>query len=149
MLRESCRGIIIKDGKLLSMYREKQDRIFYTFPGGGRDDGESLEECVTRECKEEFGIDIEPIKEIYTYQTSRSYEHFFICTWTGGEFGSGQGEEFQPGSNGYYEPRLIALDDIPTLPLMPPEVAEALVNNLKVTDDLSTLDVKLIITEFH
>lgn len=33
--RVRARAIIIHEGKIVSMYRERQDRIFYTFTGGG------------------------------------------------------------------------------------------------------------------
>lgn len=37
---------------------------YYTFPGGGQEDGESLEEGTKREIKEEFGIEVEIVKNI-------------------------------------------------------------------------------------
>ncbi len=75
---------------------------------------------------EEFGIVVEPIKKVYTYESERSIEYFYVCKWVSGELGTGQGEEFQAGrNNGVYKPTAIKIADIPNLPLMPPEVAEA------------------------
>ena len=38
--------------------RNKDYEEYYTFPGGHLEEGETLEEGVIREIKEEFGIDV-------------------------------------------------------------------------------------------
>ena len=130
--RTSCRAIVIEDNALVTMYREKEDRVYYTFPGGGINEGESREECVKRECMEEFGITVEPIRQVYTYENEKTIQHFFICKWVDGELGSGEGEEFAPDRNrGIYVPTLMPLKEIGNLPLMPPEVAKALAEDLE------------------
>ena len=62
--RIRTRAIIMHDNKIVSMYREREGRVFYTFPGGGKEGNESEEECVIREVYEEFGITIKPIKKV-------------------------------------------------------------------------------------
>jgi 8-oxo-dGTP pyrophosphatase MutT (NUDIX family) len=128
--RVRCRAIIFKDDKIVSMYREREDRIFYTFPGGGMEENESEVDCVKREVFEEFGISIEPIKKVYIYENEISLEHFYIAKYISGEFGTGTGEEFQDTkNNGVYIPKLIDIKDIPNLPLMPSEVATQFYND--------------------
>lgn len=130
--RESCRAIIFKDEKMVAMYREKNGRTYYTFPGGGMDEGETINECVKREVIEEFGIVVKPIKEVYTYEDEKTYQHFILCDWISGELGTGEGEEFQgDASRGVYEPMLIDIENIPNLPLMPPEAAMQVVDDYK------------------
>lgn len=132
MKRRSCRAIVIRDGKLMTMYREKEDRVYYTFPGGGIEGDEEKKTCVKRECIEEFGIEVEPIREVYTYENETTIQYFFLCDWTSGEFGTGVGEEFQEDRNkGKYEPTLMPLEKIGILPLMPPEVAHQLSEDIK------------------
>lgn len=124
--RVSARAIIIFDGKLVTMYREKDGRVYYTFPGGGKEMGETLEECVKREVLEEFGMVVEPVKKVYVYESSKSIEHFYLAKWISGEFGTGKGEEFQADRNkGVYIPKLVEISLLNNLPLMPPEVALA------------------------
>lgn len=146
--RERARAIIVRDGKFVSMYREKQGRIYYTFPGGGIEENESEEACVKREVFEEFGIIVEPIKKVYIYENKISKEHFYLAKWLSGEFGSGKGEEFQENqNNGIYIPKLIEISDIPKLPLMPPEVASAFYDDyIRNGKDLRN-DVKFIYGE--
>ena len=119
--RESCRAIIFSEDKMVVMYREKNDRVYYTFPGGGINEGETIENCVIREVKEEFGIDVEPIKEVYLYENEKTIQHFLTCKWlTGGDNGKGK-----------YEPMLVENERLSQIPLMPPEVTAMLVTDLK------------------
>lgn len=147
--RERCRAIIIVDGKLVSMYRERDGRIYYTFPGGGMEGTETEEECVKREVIEEFGMVVEPIKKVYSYENEISIEHFYVCKHISGEFGSGQGEEYQGDRNrGVYLPKMIEISNLPNFPLMPPEVASAFYTDYvakgeKVRDDVLSINANM------
>lgn len=55
-VRPSVRGIIIHDGKVAMVHSLKYD--YYKFPGGGLEDGESLEEALLREVAEESGLQV-------------------------------------------------------------------------------------------
>lgn len=130
--RVSCRAIIFNNERMVSMYREKSDRVYYTFPGGGMEENETEEECVVREVKEEFGIDVKPVKKVYIYEDEKTIQNFYLCDWLEGELGSGEGEEFQEDRNrGVYIPSLIYVDKIQDLPLMPPVVAKQLIADVK------------------
>lgn len=145
MIRESCRAIIFHNNKLIVMYREKNDRAYFTFPGGGKEEGETNEECVKRECFEEFGITVEPQKEVYIYQDEKSLQHFYLCNWVDGELGSGQGEEFAPDRNsGIYVPTMMPSENIGKLPLMPPEIAKALAEDIASNIDFMKQNTKKI-----
>ena len=52
--RPSVRGIIIKDGKVAMMHSLKYD--YYKLPGGGIEEGESYEDTLVWEVKEESGL---------------------------------------------------------------------------------------------
>lgn len=146
--RARARAIIIHEGKMVSMYRERQGRVFYTFPGGGMEGTETEEECVKREVFEEFGLIVKPIKKVYTYENKNSIEHFYIADWLSGEFGSGEGEEFEENrNNGVYIPKLIEISDIPNIPLMPPEVASAFYDDYTKNGKDLRNDVKFIVGE--
>lgn len=143
--RISCRAIIIDNNKIVSMYREKGDRVYYTFPGGGKNEGETLEECVVREVIEEFGMTVEPIRLVYVYEDAKSLQYFYLCKWVSGEFGSGEGEEYQPDRNkGVYIPMFIALDNLTNLPLMPPEVRDVLFEDFKTFGSNLSNEIKNI-----
>lgn len=56
--RPSARGIIVKGDKLGLIHNMKYD--YYEFPGGGIEEGESFEEGLIREVKEETGLKVIP-----------------------------------------------------------------------------------------
>lgn len=148
MKRESCRAIVITDGQLMTMYREKEGRKYYIFPGGGMENDESEIECVKREALEEFGIVVEPIKKVYRYENEKTIQHFYVCDWVSGEFGSGEGEEFQGDeSRGFYRPTLVKISDIGNIPLMPPEITEKLVLDFEKYGEELSNEVQDVIVE--
>ena len=143
--RIRVRAIILHDKKIISMYREMGDRKFYTFPGGGVEKDETEQECVIREVYEEFGIIIKPIKKVYVYENKISVEHFYVCEWNDGSFGTGNGEEFQiQNTNGVYIPLFLNIMDIPNLPLMPPEVASEFYKDYLSNGDYLRDDIKYL-----
>ena len=56
--RTACRGIILRDGKLLLSYETVTGQ--WMIPGGGLEKGESERECCIRETAEETGLLIQP-----------------------------------------------------------------------------------------
>ena len=56
--RPSVRGIIIRDGKIAMMHSKKYN--YYKLPGGGIEQGETLEETLIREVREESGLIVKP-----------------------------------------------------------------------------------------
>lgn len=84
-------AIIRKGNLLLIAQREEDDTLggLWEFPGGKKEDNESLEECLQREIKEELNVDIE-VREFYTqavgdFETVTIYINFFHCQYLGGE----------------------------------------------------------------
>ena len=61
--RPSVRSVIIKDGRVAMVHSLKYD--YYKFPGGGIEEGETLQEALIRETLEEAGLVVIPqsIKE--------------------------------------------------------------------------------------
>ncbi len=131
--RISCRAVIFDNqDNLLTMYREKKGKIYYTFAGGGLETDETKEACVVREVKEEFGIDVEVVKLLYVIDSLDSTQYFFLCRWIAGEFGTGEGEEFHENYKyGLYLPKLVPLENLKSTDLKPPEIVNALINDLE------------------
>ena len=54
-------AVVIRDGRVLLTRRAEGQHLagMWEFPGGKLEDGESPEEALVRECREECGIDVE------------------------------------------------------------------------------------------
>ena len=83
-VREGCRGIVVKDGKIL-VSREETGIVM--IPGGGLEEGETLEECCRRELEEETGYTVEPEKcflELDEYYGEYKFVgYYYICRIVG------------------------------------------------------------------
>lgn len=58
-IRNSAKAIIINENRLLLTKNKDNEGVFYLFPGGGQEHGETIHEALKRECIEEAGIQIE------------------------------------------------------------------------------------------
>ena len=146
MIKEKVRirvaGIVpINDGFVFmhrkNVVRNKDYQEYYTFQGGGLEEGETLEEGVIREIKEEFGIHVRVIKKMYELENLKLHmkEYFFLCEYVDGEFGTGDGEEFSNNpaykDSGEYIPEIVKREDISDLVLLPLEIKEKFVQDLQ------------------
>ena len=110
---------------------------YYTFPGGGQEPNETLEEGTKREIKEEFGIDVEVTKKLYEIEDGEQNkkEYFFLYKYVGGKFGTGTGPEFSGdpkyAHRGKYIPEIIKREDIEKIVLLPYEIRDKFVEDIK------------------
>lgn len=83
-------AIIEKEGKYLIAQRRPDDTLglYWEFPGGKCEEGETLEECLVREIREELGITIQIHQKgeilIAKTQTHRIFLHSFYCSHQSG-----------------------------------------------------------------
>ena len=61
IFRNAVRAIIIKGNKILMAHLEKTDE--YKFPGGGKEENETIEEALIREVLEEVGYNVKKINK--------------------------------------------------------------------------------------
>lgn len=120
-----------------NVIRNKDYQEYYTFPGGHLEEGETLEEGVMREIKEEFGIHVKVVRKLYELENSRvnMKEYFFLCEYVDGEFGTGEGEEFSNNpeykESGEYIPEIVKREKISDLVLLPLEIKEKFLEDLQ------------------
>jgi mutator protein MutT len=84
-------GIVLKDGKILVCQRKDDDTFggYWEFPGGKQEDGESLEQCLARELREELNIAARPTTPldpiVHDYPEVLVRLHPFLCEHESGE----------------------------------------------------------------
>jgi mutator protein MutT len=88
---EVSAALIFCEGRLLITQRHAYSHLggLWEFPGGKREPGETFEQCLIREIREELGIEIsvgELFEEIvHDYSEKSVHLKFFICELLAGE----------------------------------------------------------------
>jgi mutator protein MutT len=84
---EVSAGLIFRSGKLLITQRHAGAHLggLWEFPGGKREEGETFEECLVRELREELGIEVEVGQLLesltHAYPEKTVVLKFFRCRW--------------------------------------------------------------------
>ena len=91
-VRSAAKAVIVRDGRLLANHCRDATGEWYALPGGGQEAGESLEETIVRECREEIGVEVEVVglrfvrdyivarcDFSYLEEATHQVEHLFEC----------------------------------------------------------------------
>ncbi len=121
-LRLRACGILIEDNCLLLIKHLSLGKSgeLWAPPGGGLNYGESLENCLKREFKEETGLDISVgnllFANEYLQPPLHAVELFYEVRRTGGELCQGIDPELGIDQQIIQEVRFISLDELKTIP---------------------------------
>ena len=84
-------AIIFRDGKLLITQRHADSHLggLWEFPGGKREEGETFEQCLVRELREELGVraNVGELFDglVHVYPEKTVHLKFFLCQLKAGE----------------------------------------------------------------
>jgi 8-oxo-dGTP diphosphatase len=135
MKRETGRGLIIHNGKMLLMERWRDGSHYFSIPGGGIEKGETPEQATKRELHEELGVRIQIIRKLYEVHIQDSLHFIFLCAYLDGEPQlhpeSPEAMEHANGKN-LFKPGWVEIKSIDSIPLLYWEpIREVLSNDLK------------------
>ena len=91
-MKEVTAAIILKDKKVLIAQRAPGENLAgkWEFPGGKTEQGETPQECLKREIREELDVEIEVLdffgESIYAYHSGPIKLMGPWCKWISGEF---------------------------------------------------------------
>lgn len=136
-LRPRASAIIKYNDGIILVHRikgegENKDE-YYAVPGGGVEEGESVEEATIREIKEEVGIDIKLTDKYYKLYSAHRWQYFYVAEYVLGEIGTGDGPEFTSpdyAKYGSYNIEVVPYDEIKNINLLPQEVKEIIINEI-------------------
>lgn len=81
-------GIVLKEGKVLIVRRKKgEGDLLWQFPGGTVEQGETFEQAVVRELKEETGVTVSIKKNLgeRVHPYTKKYMAYIACQYIEGE----------------------------------------------------------------
>jgi 8-oxo-dGTP diphosphatase len=123
-------GIVIHKAHILLIRRVHHERTYFTFPGGGVEVGEMVEDAVIREIHEETSMHVAISRLVYHHDLIGDSDHFFYaCHYLSGTPTLG-GEELEETKRGdVHEPLWMPLSALPTLTLYPLEVRDWIIED--------------------
>lgn len=89
-IRVNVNAAIVRDGKILLVEFKDESGVHFNLPGGGVDTGESIEEGLQRECREEASVEVSvgrmllvweyvPVKVDFRYGKKQKVGFVFLC----------------------------------------------------------------------
>lgn len=75
-VRSAARALIVQDSSLLAVAMRDAQGDFFILPGGGQQHGETLEQTLHRECREELGVEIETGPLLYVREYIGKHHDF-------------------------------------------------------------------------
>ncbi len=132
-MRRTARGILIKDNKILLMYRNKFGVEYYSLIGGEIEINESAEDALFREFYEESMIKISNPKLVIIEDAGRMYgiQYIYTCQYVSGEPSlSGDSIEASITADGknIYKPMWLDVDKLSDINLLPVNLKEMIIN---------------------
>lgn len=133
-MRNRGSAVIIENDKVVLIKRVKADCVYFVFPGGGIEEGETPEEATKRETYEELGVLIY-IQEKFGEVEFNGTEYYFQAVIVDGVFGTGKGDEFlmSDSDRGTYTPMWVEINNLSNLNVRPKEIADKIKHIKKIS----------------
>lgn len=153
MKRIRAVAIIVNDDKILVIHRINNGKEYFVFPGGGVENGETVEQAVLREVQEETSLEVKIEKMLYHHIYDDDTEHFFyLCRYVSGEPKLGNGNEarnMKESNANFYKPIWYEIKDLPQLLLYPLEIRDWFIDDIKVNFENVPREAKLKVSELR
>ena len=123
-MRDRGSVVLIENNKVGLIKRIREGTVYYVFPGGGIEEGETPEAGAKREAFEELGVNVK-VNECMAKVEFNGTQSFFLAEIIQGTFGTGQGEEYTDGirGRGTYLPMWVDIKELSSIDVKPKEVA--------------------------
>lgn len=121
-MRNRGSAILIKNNKVALIKRTRNGQVYYVFPGGGIEKGETPEKATIREAMEELGVRIR-IESFFDRVHYNGTQYYFLASIIGGTFGTGTGDEFKESARGLYKPIWIDIAGLASMDVRPKKIS--------------------------
>lgn len=142
-IRKRATAIMVEDGKMLLIRRNKPDHEYFVVPGGGVDEGETIEQALVRETMEELSLKVEDFCEVGKIENIKmpegtsihmglqSYYFFHVKKYSGTLALGGEEKESMTEENQYHFVWVPIEDVIKLTNLYPIEIVPILAEYFK------------------
>ncbi|MBP1950422.1 NUDIX domain-containing protein [Virgibacillus litoralis] len=93
VFRDRASVVIVENKRVGLIKRIREGNIYYVFPGGGIENGETSVDGAKREALEELGVEVK-VKDCISKVEYNGTQYFFLSEIIDGEFGTGEGEVY-------------------------------------------------------
>ena len=142
-MRQRATAIVFKDNKIILLKRIKNGSEYFIFPGGGVDEGETIEQGLVREVKEELSLDISTWKYLFDLEVEhganfanfglQKYYIYLITEFTGTPEIGGP-EKVASNENNQYFVEWVPLEKLSSMAnVYPQELAKDLAGKINPT----------------
>ena len=134
---KAARAIIIENGKILVMFRNKEGIKYYTLVGGRVNEYEKIEDGLAREVMEETGMTVTSSKLVYTESHAAPYneQYIYLCEVAPHNEIAIQDSAEEAQMNkveiNIHTPMWANLSSFKTLPFRTPQLQDAILRALK------------------
>lgn len=136
-MNKAARAIIIVENRMLVMHRNKYGSEYYTLVGGRLNEGETIEQCLVREVKEETGLDIVSARPVFIEKHPAPYneQYIYLCEVAPHERAAIQTGSEEEVMNRYqmntHKLVWIPVQSFARLPFRTPQLHAAIIESLK------------------
>lgn len=145
-MRQAVRAIIVHDGHLLVIHRNKFGEEYYTLPGGGIDPGETAEHALLREVHEETTLSIINPRLVIVEDSGDPYgmQYIYLCQYASGE------PQLRPDSDeakinalgqNLYSPQWLPMHSLSSVPFRSKTLRQALLQGLAKGFDMQPITI--------
>lgn len=120
--QHSARVLLVQDGQVALIERQRAGRLYHVFPGGRVEPGETPAAAAVREAHEELGVQVSILREVARIKHWDILQHYYLVEVTGGQFGAGDGPEMigeYPPERGTYTAVWLPLAGISAYDVVP------------------------------
>lgn len=114
--------------KILLMHRNKFGEEYFSIPGGTIEPGESPEQTVVREIKEETNLDIVLDKLLWEIEDEYHHGYYFLAKNFSGKIKLGGPEIEREKTGNLYELKWVEIKDLKNILLYPKSIKEKIIN---------------------
>ncbi len=136
--KKSVRAVLVERGEVLLIKRVRSEEIYWVFPGGRVERGETAFDALTRELQEEASILVRPVDILASEQApDGQLTTWYVCERVSGVPRAGDGAEWSgslPPEVGTFELQSVPISELSGMNIVPHRIRDLVVERFGSTN---------------